>query len=276
LWSPSTRGDVEYDARSGKIYDVRGQVAYTVTVLRDLTPLRKVEQLKVERRLLEIEKFAATGRLAGTIAHEVNNPMEAIKNAIYLLADGVKTEKQPVYEILKGETERVARIVRQMLGLYRTSEHAGSMDINSVIEDTLLLFTRQLQRNGIVPSTDLGKLPTAVGSSDQFRQVLSNLVVNAKDSMPDGGRLVIRTRHVPDPDGIHGWIRVSIADTGSGIDPEMLPTIFEAFVSSKGEKGTGLGLWIVKGIIENHGGKIRVRSRLGKGTVFQIALPVVR
>jgi len=276
LWSPGTRGEVEYDARSGKIYDVRGQVAYTVSVLRDLTPLRKVEQLKVERRMLEIEKFAATGRLAGTIAHEVNNPMEAIKNAIYLLADGVKAERQPVYDILKGETERVARIVRQMLGLYRTSEQAGSMDINTVIEDTLLLFTRQLQRNGIVPLTDLEKLPHAVGSADQFRQILSNLVVNAKDSMPDGGRLTIRTRHLPEADGIHGWITILIADTGTGISADMLPNIFEAFVSTKGEKGTGLGLWIVKGIIENHGGRIHVRSKLGKGTVFKIDLPVVR
>jgi len=276
LWSPATRGEVEYDARSGKIYDVRGQVAYTVTVLRDLTPLRKVEQLKVERRMLEIEKFAATGRLAGTIAHEVNNPMEAIKNAIYLLSDGVRDEKRPVYDILKGETERVARIVRQMLGLYRTSEHAGAIDINSVIEDTLLLFTRQLQRNGVVSLTDLDKLPPAVGSADQFRQVLSNLVVNAKDSMPEGGRLLIRTRHAPEPDGIHGWVRITVADTGAGIDPEILPNIFEAFVSTKGEKGTGLGLWIVKGIIENHGGRIRVRSRVGKGTIFQISLPVMR
>ncbi|HSE48864.1 MAG TPA: ATP-binding protein [Terriglobales bacterium] len=276
LWSPGARAELEYDARSGKIYDVRGQVAYTVTVLRDLTPLRKVEQLKVERRMLEVEKFAATGRLAGTIAHEVNNPMEAIKNAIYLLADGVKEEKKPVYDILKGETERVARIVRQMLGLYRTSEQAGSIDINSVIEDTLLLFTRQLQRNGIVALTDLDKLPPAVGSADQFRQVLSNLVVNAKDSMAEGGRLIIRTRHVPEPDGIHSWVRISIADTGAGIAHDILPNIFEAFVSTKGEKGTGLGLWIVKGIIENHGGKIKVRSKVGKGTLFQISLPVVR
>jgi signal transduction histidine kinase len=276
LWSPGARAELEYDARSGKIYDVRGQVAYTVTVLRDLTPLRKVEQLKVERRMLEVEKFAATGRLAGTIAHEVNNPMEAIKNAIYLLADGVKEEKKPVYDILKGETERVARIVRQMLGLYRTSEQAGSIDIYSVIEDTLLLFTRQLQRNGIVALTDLDKLPPAVGSADQFRQVLSNLVVNAKDSMAEGGRLIIRTRHVPEPDGIHSWVRISIADTGAGIAHDILPNIFEAFVSTKGEKGTGLGLWIVKGIIENHGGKIKVRSKVGKGTLFQISLPVVR
>jgi signal transduction histidine kinase len=251
-------------------------VAFTVTVLRDLTALRKVEQLRVERRMLEIEKFAATGRLAGTIAHEVNNPMEAIKNSIYLLAGAVKPEAQPVYEILKSETERVARIVRQMLGLYRTGEQVGSVDVNSIVEDTLLLFSRQLQRNGITVTTELGKLPVGTGSADQLRQVLSNLVVNARDSMPNGGMLKVRTRAVLAADGVHGCNRITIADTGSGIPPELLPTIFEPFVSTKGEKGTGLGLWIVKGIIENHGGKIRVHSRLNAGTVFRIDLPVVR
>src|SRR5262249_37451542 len=107
LYNPSLKQEIEYDARSGKIFDEKGQVSYTVTVLRDLTALRKVEQLKVERRMLEIEKFAATGRLAATIAHEVNNPMEAIKNAIYLLAGAVPENAMPVYNILKSETERV-------------------------------------------------------------------------------------------------------------------------------------------------------------------------
>src|SRR5215470_15636322 len=97
LYSPSARQEIEYDARSGKIFDEAGQVSYTVTVLRDLTARRKVEQLSVERRMLEIEKFAATGRLAATIAHEVNNPMEAIKNAIYLLAGSMPDTASPVY-----------------------------------------------------------------------------------------------------------------------------------------------------------------------------------
>ncbi len=131
------------------------------------------------------------------------------------------------------------------------------------------------------------KLPPIVGSPDQFRQVVSNLVINARDSMVtsvenEGGAparppvLKIRTRHLPAPDGFHGWARLTIADTGTGIPPEIIKTIFEPFVSTKGEKGTGLGLWIVKGIIENHSGKMRVRSRLGRGTVFKIDLPVVR
>jgi nitrogen-specific signal transduction histidine kinase len=277
LTDPNSRQEIEYDTRSGKIYDERGQVAFTVTVLRDLTALRRVEQLKVERRMLEIEKFAAAGRLAATIAHEVNNPMEAIKNAIYLLSDSVRPDAQPVYDILKSETERVARIVRQMLGLYRNNEQVKPVSINVLIEDTLLLLNRQLQRNNIEVTTKLGELPDAVVAADQLRQVLSNLVINAKDAMPDGGRLLLRTRHVRTSKEFPlGGIRILVADTGSGIPKDLQKTIFEPFVTTKGEKGTGLGLWIVRGIIGNHGGKISVRSKVGKGTIFKIELPAVR
>jgi signal transduction histidine kinase len=276
LVNPAIRQEIEYDAHSGKIFNERGQVAYTVTVLRDLTALRKVEQLKVERRMLEIEKFAATGRLAATIAHEVNNPMEAIKNAIYLLAGAIPDNATPVYNILKSETERVARIVRQMLGLYRNTEQVKPGNLNVLIEDTLLLLNRQLQRANVEIKTELGPLPDAVIAADQMRQVFSNLVINARDAMLNGGRLIVRSRHLPSADDLHGWVRILIADNGSGIPPEMIHTIFEPFVTTKGEKGTGLGLWIVKGIIQNHAGKLSVRSRPGKGTVFKIDLPVMK
>ena len=276
LTDPISHQETEYDARSGKIYDERGQVTFTVTVLRDWTPIRKLEQLKVERRMLEIEKFASAGRLAATIAHEVNNPMEAIKNSIYLLTGKVKPEAEPVYEILKAETERVARIVRQMLGLYRNQQSVKPVDMNTLIEDTLLLLARQLQRSNVEVKTDYGKLPAAVVSSDQLHQVFSNLVINAKDSMSNGGKLYVRTRPVGGSDGLHGWIRILLADTGGGIPPNIVNTVFEPFVTTKGEKGTGLGLWIVKGIIGNHGGRISVKSKLGKGTVFKIDLPMVR
>ena len=277
LADPLTKQEIDFDTRSGKIYDERGQVAFTVTVLRDLTALRRVEQLKVERRMLEIEKFAAAGRLAATIAHEVNNPMEAIKNAIYLLSDAVKADAQPVYEILKSETERVARIVRQMLGLYRNNEQVKPINVNTLVEDTVLLLNRQLQRTNVEVATELGDLPDAVVAADQLRQVLSNLVINAKDSMPDGGMLRLRTRHVrTSKEYPLGNIRIIVADTGSGIPKELINSIFEPFVTTKGEKGTGLGLWIVRGIIGNHGGKISVRSKVAKGTIFKIDLPAVR
>jgi PAS domain S-box-containing protein len=273
---PLTGTETEYDARSGKIFDDRGQVAYSVSVLRDFSSIRKLEQLKTERRMLEIEKFASAGRLAATIAHEVNNPMEAIKNSIYLLANKVNPEANSIYEILKSETERVARIVRQMLGLYRNQEAVKPVDINGLIEDTLLLLSRQLQRANVEVETDLRKVPDAVVASDQLRQVFSNMVINAKDAMPEGGKLRIRTRHVPGPDRVHGFIRILIADTGTGIPSGVAKNIFEPFVTTKGEKGTGLGLWIVKGIIANHGGKISVRSKVGNGTVFKIDIPVVK
>jgi len=276
LFNPTLKQEIEYDARSGKIFDEAGQVSYTVTVLRDLTALRKVEQLKVERRMLEIEKFAATGRLAATIAHEVNNPMEAIKNAIYLLAGSMPDTASPVYNILKSETERVARIVRQMLGLYRNTEQVKPVNVNMIIEDTLLLLNRQLQRANIEVESDLGVLPDAVIAADQIRQVLSNLVINSKDAMPNGGKLIIRSRHFSNPDDLQGWVRILIADTGTGVPPEMIRSIFEPFVTTKGEKGTGLGLWIVKGIIQNHGGKLSLKSKPGKGTVFKIDLPVMK
>ena len=275
LTNPATLQDVEYDLRSGKIYDERGLVAYTVTVLRDLTAVRRLEQLKMERRMLEMEKFAAAGRLAGTIAHEVNNPMEAIKNCIFLLTDQIKPEAGPVYEILKAETERVARIVRQMLGLYRSTDQVDNFDVNGVVEDTLMLFARQLDRAGVRVEKELGTLPPALGSADQIRQVLSNLVVNAKDSMSQGGVLRVRTRLVRKGQ-LKEAIRILVGDTGSGIAENMLHAMFEPFVTTKGERGTGLGLWIVKGIIENHGGKLWVRSKEGEGTVFAIDLPAVR
>jgi signal transduction histidine kinase len=275
LTHPGTNQELEYDARSGKIYDDRGRLAYSVTVLRDLTAVRRLEQLRLERRMIEMEKFVAAGRLAGTIAHEVNNPIEAIKNCIFLLSDQIKPDAVPIYEILKAETDRVARIVRQMLGLYRNTEQVGNVDVNSVVEDTLLLFTRQLDRAGVRVEKELNPLPPAMGSADQIRQVLSNLVVNARDSMGQGGVLRVRTR-VMRSNPAREMIRIVVADTGSGVAENLLDTMFEPFVTTKGERGTGLGLWIVKGITENHGGKLRVRSKLGKGTVFSIVLPAVR
>jgi signal transduction histidine kinase len=163
-----------------------------------------------------------------------------------------------------------------MLGLYRNTEQVKPVDVNTIIEDTLLLLNRQLQRANVEVHSDLRVLPDAVIAADQIRQVLSNLVINAKDAMPNGGKLTIRSRHLPTRDDLHGWVRILIADTGTGIPREMVSTIFEPFVTTKGEKGTGLGLWIVKGIIQNHAGRLRVKSKLGKGTVFKIDLPVVK
>src|SRR5262249_48937846 len=167
---------------------------------------------EVERRMLEIERFASAGRLAATIAHEVNNPMEAIKNAVYLLAGSVPESALPVYNILKSETERVARVVRQMLGLYRHTEPVKPVNVNTIIEDTLLLLNRQMERAGVRVETELGTLPDAILAAGQIRQVLSNLVFNARDAMPAGGTLRIRTRAVRSVDSMRIWVRILVAD----------------------------------------------------------------
>ena len=276
LFNPAVGTEIEYAARSGKIYDARGQVAYTVTVLRDFSTWKRLEQLQMERRMLEMEKFAATGRLAGTIAHEINNPMEAIKNAIFLLRNKVEPDAQQIYDALKSETDRVTRIVRQMLGLYRNAGQLATFDLNLIVEDTLTLFSRPLAKDGITVEKQFGKLPPTKGSADQFRQLLSNLVVNAQDSMAGGGKLTIRTAHIKSTRGAYEQVSLVVADTGTGIPNEIRKTMFEPFVTTKGEKGTGLGLWIVKGIVENHGGRIHVRSSAGKGTIFKIVFPVSR
>lgn len=274
FYNPKSRAEVEYAARSGKIYDGHGRIAYTITVLRDFSTWKKIERLQIERRMLEMEKFAATGKLAGTIAHEINNPMEAIKNAIYLLKDRLSPESQPIYEALKSETDRVTRILRQMLGLYRNAGHFGSFDLNGIVEDTLALFLRPLEKARIVVEKKLGRVPAIKGSADQFRQLLSNLVVNAQDSMASGGRLCIRTRYTKSVREGYGQASIGVSDTGCGIPREIRTTMFEPFVTTKGEKGTGLGLWIVKGIVESHSGRIQVRSTPGRGTTFKIIFPV--
>lgn len=273
FYDPRSRSEVDFAVRSTKIYDKEGRLTSTITVLRDFSEWWSNERSELVRRIMEMEKFAATGKLAGTIAHEINNPMEAIKNAIYLLKDRLTPDAQPIYDALKSEADRVTRIVRQMLGLYRNAAYFGKFDLNAVVEDTFTLFARPLEKSGIVVSKRLGSLPTIKGSADQFRQLLSNLVINAQDSM-NHGRLIVRTRFIPSAREGYGQVSIVVADTGSGIASDLRAKMFDPFISTKGEKGTGLGLWIVQGIVECHAGRIQVRSRVGKGTVFKLWFPV--
>ena len=163
-----------------------------------------------------------------------------------------------------------------MLGLYRNAGHFGSFDLNSIVEDTLTLFSRPLEKGRIVVEKKLGRVPSIKGSADQFRQLLSNLVVNAKDSMPAGGRLCIRTHYAKSIREGYGQANIVVSDTGCGIPNEIRATMFEPFITTKGEKGTGLGLWIVKGIVESHSGRIQVRSSPDRGTTFKLIFPVSR
>jgi two-component system NtrC family sensor kinase len=266
--------------RATEVLDELGQVTAIVSVLHDLTKIRELERRTVEQQLFESEKLAAVGRLAATVAHEINNPLEAIKNALYLVVSNSRPEDPNArfLEIARKETERVSGIIQQMLGLYRPAVERIPTDVNNVIEEALALLERELRRHQIVVRQHLSsRLPIIQAQPDRLKQVFLNLFLNAQQAMPEGGTLEVTTRLSQETDSeiLAGrYALIQVQDTGSGIPEEHLSEIFEPFFSTKTEaKGTGLGLWVSRSIIQDHGGQIIVRSHPGYGTTFIIALP---
>lgn len=279
LVDPDTREQLTMAVTSTEVRDELGAVAATVSVMQDVSRLRELERRRIEQILFDSEKLAATGRLAASIAHEINNPLEAIKNALYLLTNKI-TPQDPNYKFLQiatKETDRVSRILRQMLGFYRPPKMEPT-DVNRLIEESEALIDKHLRQNRVKIDNDLDpSLPPVIASADQLKQVLLNLMLNAQQAMPEGGTLFVSTRapHGADPDFLMAdSVHIQIRDTGKGISEEHLPHIFEPFFSTKDEKGTGLGLWVSQGIVQAHGGSIKLRSREGRGTVFSVALPI--
>jgi signal transduction histidine kinase len=279
LTDPDTREPLTMSVSSTEVRDELGAVAATVSVMQDVSRLRELERRRIEQILFDSEKLAATGRLAASIAHEINNPLEAIKNALYLL-----TNKMPVddpnakfLQIATKETDRVSGILRQMLGFYRAPKMAPT-DINKLIEESEALIEKHLKQYKVKIENDLDtQLPMVIASADQLRQVLLNLMLNGQQAMPEGGTIFVSTRvsHGADPEFLMSdSVHIQIRDTGKGIAEANLPHIFEPFFSTKDEKGTGLGLWVSQGIVQAHGGSIKLRSREGRGTVFSVALPI--
>jgi two-component system, NtrC family, sensor kinase len=180
-------------------------------------------------------------------------------------------------QIATKETERVSRILRQMLGFYRAPKMEPT-DVNRLIEESEGLIEKHLRQNHVRLHNDLDPhLPPIVASADQIRQVLLNLILNGQQAMPDGGTIFVSTRVSRDADPeflVADSVHIQVRDTGSGIDPELVPHIFEPFFSTKDVRGTGLGLWVSQGIVQAHGGSIKLRSRAGRGTVFSVALPI--
>jgi two-component system NtrC family sensor kinase len=281
LQDPDTDEVLTMSATATEVRDALGQVSAVVTVLHDLTKVRELERRTLEQQLAESEKLAAVGRLAAAVAHEINNPLEAIKNALYLLVTRIPADdpNRSFLEIASRETERVSAIIRQMLGFYRQTPFRQPVDVNHLLREVAALLERQLRRSRVTLTLQLSPhLPLVLGSGDQLKQVFLNLFLNAQEAMPEGGRLTVTTHLAKDGDRElllpAEWIVVQVQDTGIGIPEEHQRHIFEPFFSTKREqKGTGLGLWVSMGIIQQHGGQMRVRSRPGRGTTFIIALP---
>jgi PAS domain S-box-containing protein len=242
-------------------------------VIRDIT-----SQLRAEEALREAERLAAMGRVAGIIAHEINNPLAAITNIFYLLRNhpSLDADARRFAEMAEQELDRVSHITRQTLSFYRESKQPITVHLSELLDSVLALQESALQANRIVLRKDYSSSSVVWGFPVELRQVFLTLISNAIQAMPAGGTLGIRVGEVTD------WARhelrtsISIIDTGVGIRREDARMLFEPFFSTKSTKGTGLGLWISKGIVQKYDGRISYRSyRRADGciTCFRVMLP---
>lgn len=242
---------------------------------RDITA-----ELKTEDALRKTERLAAMGRVAGIIAHEINNPLEAITNTFYLLRDHPSLDEEARYYAKLGEEEllRVAHITRQTLGFYRESRHPIEVSISALLDEIIELQSRRMEFDKITLEKKYSSRGTVQGFPVEIKQVFLNLIGNAAQAMPNGGTLRLHVFESLHRRNNRAAVCISICDTGTGIDPENAKHLFEPFFTTKSTKGTGLGLWISKGIVQKYGGSIRFRSLSITGrniTCFQVFLPDV-
>ncbi|HYL11866.1 MAG TPA: PAS domain S-box protein [Terriglobales bacterium] len=249
-----------------------GKVVGASAIAQDLTA-----QQKAEEALRKNEKLATAGRLATAIAHEINNPLEAIANLLYL-ARRDKSKSDEYLDMAEKEVLRVVNIAQQTLGFVREAASAAPLDVSSVLEEVLNLYARKLSAKKIRVEKKFEPGIEIRGFSGELRQVFSNLLANAIEAMPEQGRLRLRVErgHQWSNSGRPG-VRVTVADNGHGVAPQDVMHLFEPFFTRKKEGGTGLGLWLTYNIVQKHGGSIRLRSTTQPGrcgTVFRVFLPL--
>jgi len=237
---------------------------------RDIT-----ETLKTEEALRKSEQLAAAGRLAASIAHEINNPLEAVTNLLYLarMEGNRSTDSQRWLEEADRELRRLSHIAARSLKFYRQDTAPVLSSLEDLVESVLFFYEAEINMRTITLERRYRAAPQVLYHPGEFRQVITNLIGNALDALPRNGRLVVGVRPSSDPAGRHG-VAVTIADNGSGMDRAMLDRLFQPFVTTKGDAGTGLGLWVSKGILDKHRTTIAVRSKLNSGTVFRLFVPV--
>ncbi|WP_263380383.1 PAS domain-containing protein [Granulicella paludicola] len=243
-----------------------------VTFSRDVT-----QQKQATSALIQTEKLAAVGRLAASIAHEINNPLEAVTNLLYLAQESDQTEEMKRYiTTAEGELQRVSVISSQTLRFYKQSSSPREVTFDDLMGTVLAVHHGKINAAQIQVERKDRTNKSFLCFDGEIRQVLNNLVGNSVDALGTGGRLLIRSRAATDHRTQRVGIAMTVADSGSGIDPVALSRIFDAFFTTKGAIGNGLGLWVSKQIVENHAGTLRVRSsrRPGRrGTVFTLFLP---
>jgi two-component system NtrC family sensor kinase len=266
---------VEGNLSAAIIYDPSGKEIASVGSFVDLKDRLEMERAlrRTQEQLLQSEKLAAMGRLTSQIAHELNNPLYGIMNTLELLKTEIspQSKRRKVLEMALSETVRLSDMLRKMLSFSKPEqEEKQAVDLNTVLDEILLLHEKQLQENDIkIKTAFTEEIPQINASKDQLRQVFLNLVSNARDAMPDGGTLRVAT--AADNENV----RIEIADNGIGIKEEHLKKIFDSFFTTKDSvKGVGLGLSVCYGFIKDHGGDIQVKSKVDSGTTFTITFPI--
>ncbi|RLC70192.1 MAG: histidine kinase, partial [Chloroflexi bacterium] len=234
------------------------------------------EELKASRaRLVQSVKLAAMGKLAASVAHEINNPLQAVQSCIYLVAEAANPADPNIryLEIARQELDRIARIVQRMLDFYRPGDEGRRPTaVGSLLDDVLALMRKQLEQGHVTVQTDYEPdLPVVMAVADHLKQVFLNIILNALEAMPQGGTLQVRTRTEQDDDGKQ-MVTIAFQDTGVGIPESDLDQIFDPFYSTR-PGGTGLGLSVSYDIVARHGGRIEVESQVGQGSTFTVILP---
>ncbi len=256
-----------------------GMVEQVIVHLMDVTEL-----VQLQARVIEHERFIASGHLAASVAHEINTPLQAIQSFLELVTVATEVDQATFLAHALAETQRVGRIVRQLLDLYRpTAMHTRPVDVNALIERLLILLGKHTREQAITITCTLEKdVPAIWGRADELMQILLNLLINAIEAMPNGGDVYIVTDwtdHAPpladectNASGRSGCMMITITDTGSGVHPDVLPFIFNPFFTTK-EHGTGLGLSISAELIQHMDGTLTMDSQVGHGSTVTITLP---
>ena len=231
-----------------------------------------------ETALRHSERLAIVGRLASSIAHEINNPLEAVTNLLYLLnGTPLNAEQQDYLDIAQRELARVSEIAVNTLTFNRRRDVKGQASIAALLDSVLLLYHGRLAGSDTMVEHRYRNAAPLTCYPGELRQVFANLIGNAFDAMRGGGRLLVRERPATHPRTGEDGVRITVADTGEGMSEDVKAHLFEAFQSTKGSNGSGLGLWISKGIVDKHSGSIQVRTsqRPGSsGTVFSMFIPL--
>lgn len=251
-----------------------GEIAGIVLVFRDITVAKKTQEAVIAN-----EKLALASRLAATIAHEIHNPLDSVSNLLYLLAENPTPQESANYlSLARQELARVTQISRTMLSLYRESSSPVPVEIKELLTGALLMLDPKLRSLNVQVTTNLEDVRVE-GFPSELRQVFANLIANAAEAADNGGTISIELAGVSpreDPSLPQGGARVEISDNGPGISEDVIGKLFRPFFTTKQEKGTGLGLWISRGIIEKHNGIIQVKSTTrmpDHGSTFVVLLP---